>query len=66
MKVLLRNPRREVDMPAPKNVEQLLQRLDVVPESVLVICNDTLVTRDARLHDDDTVEIRPVVSGGAT
>jgi sulfur carrier protein len=65
VKVVLRNPRRELDLDAPRNVEQLLQRLDVVPESVLVIRNDTLVTRDERLADDDVVEIRPVVSGGA-
>jgi sulfur carrier protein len=66
VKVLLRNPRRELEMDAPRTVEQLLGRLDVVPESVLVIRNDTLVTRDERLTDDDVVEIRPVVSGGAT
>lgn len=66
MKVLLRNPRRELEIDAPPNVEALLARLDVVPESVLVIRNDTLVTRDARLSDTDVVEIRPVVSGGAT
>jgi sulfur carrier protein len=66
MKVVLRNPRRELELVAPKNVEQLLRHLDVVPESVLVIRNDTLVTRDERLSEDDTVEIRPVVSGGAT
>jgi sulfur carrier protein len=65
MRVVLRNPRRELDVTAPRTVEQLLHDLDVVPESVLVICNDTLVTRDERLHDADIVEIRPVVSGGA-
>lgn len=65
MKVVLRNPRREIEVDAPRNVEALLARLEVVPESVLVIRNDTLVTRDARLTDDDVVEIRPVVSGGA-
>lgn len=65
MKVLLRNPRRELELDAPPTVAALLARLEVVPESVLVICNDTLVTRDARLSDDDVVEIRPVVSGGA-
>ena len=63
---MLRNPRRELDVPAPKTVAQLLTRLEVVPESVLVICNETLVTGDERLHDDDVVEIRPVTSGGAT
>jgi sulfur carrier protein len=46
-------------------VAALLVALDVVPESVLVIRNDTLVTRDEQLVDADIVEIRPVVSGGA-
>jgi sulfur carrier protein len=64
MRVLLRNPRRELDLTAPRTVEQLLVQLDLVPESVLVIRNDTLVTRDERLADEDTIEIRPVVSGG--
>jgi sulfur carrier protein len=66
MKVLLRNPRRELDVPAPRTVAQLLTELEVVPESVLVIRNDTLATHDERLDDDDVVEIRPVTSGGAT
>jgi sulfur carrier protein len=65
MKVVLRNPRRELELPAPRNVEQLLRHLEVVAESVLVIRNETLVTRDEPLRDEDTVEIRPVVSGGA-
>ena len=65
MKVVLRNPKRELDVPAPKNVGQLLAHLDVVAESVLVIRNDTLATHDELLSDDDVVEIRPVMSGGA-
>jgi len=66
MKVVLRNPRRELEVPAPRTVAQLLTRLEVVPESVLVIRNDALVTGDERLQDEDVVEIRPVMSGGAT
>ncbi|HEX6310117.1 MAG TPA: MoaD/ThiS family protein [Acidimicrobiia bacterium] len=66
MKVLLRNPRRELELPGPLTVATLLDRLELNPESVLVICGDTLVTRDARLSDGDTVEIRPVMSGGAS
>jgi sulfur carrier protein len=65
MRVLLRNPRRELEVPAPRTVEQLLRNLELVPESVLVIRNDTLVTRDQALQDEDVVEIRPVISGGA-
>ena len=66
MKVLLRNPRREVEVKGPVTVSVLLERLDVNPESVLVICGDELVTRDARLANDDVVELRPVISGGAS
>lgn len=64
MRVLLRNPRRELEIPGPLTVSALLTRLDLVAESVLVIRGDTLVTHDARLTDDDDVEIRPVISGG--
>lgn len=65
MRVVLRNPRREVEVAGPLTVEALLARLGVNPESVLVIAGDTLVPRDARLEDSDVVEIRPVISGGA-
>jgi sulfur carrier protein len=64
VKVVLRNPRRELDMPGPMRVHALLDRLDVNRESVLVIRGDTLVPGDALLDDADTVEIRPVISGG--
>jgi sulfur carrier protein len=43
----------------------LLAHLDCNPESVLVIVGDELVTHDAVLADDASVEIRPVISGGA-
>ena len=65
MRVALRNPRREIEIRGPLTVSALLQRLEVNPESVLVIAGDELVPRDARLDDDTDVEIRPVISGGS-
>lgn len=64
MKVLLRNPRREIEMAGPMSVTRLLQQLDLNRESVLVISDGTLVPGDATLTDDASIEIRPVISGG--
>ncbi|HEY3196884.1 MAG TPA: MoaD/ThiS family protein [Nitrospirales bacterium] len=64
MKVLLNHPVREVEIQGPKRVKDLLRELDLLPESVLVVRGDDLVTEDDTLRDDDHVEIRPVISGG--
>ena len=66
MHVTLRNPKRVVEIPGPVRVHALLDRLELNRESVLVIRGDTLVPGDALLQDADDIEIRPVISGGAT
>ncbi len=66
MKVLLRNPRREIDVDGGRSVDRLLDELGLDRESHLVIRNGTLVPGDARLEDGDTIEVRPVISGGAS
>ncbi|HEY3139857.1 MAG TPA: MoaD/ThiS family protein [Acidimicrobiales bacterium] len=65
MRVVLRNPRRELDLAGPMSVAKLLGRLELHRDAVLVIRGDTLVPGDALLADEDVVEIRPVISGGA-
>lgn len=65
VKVVLRNPRRELDIDGPLRVHALLDRLALNRESVLVIKGDTLVPGDDLLDDSDTIEIRPVISGGS-
>jgi sulfur carrier protein len=64
MRVLLRNPRREIDIEGRRRVHALLAELGLAREGHLVIRNGTLVPGDAELDPDDEIEIRPVVSGG--
>jgi sulfur carrier protein len=65
VQVHLHNPKRDVEVPGPIRVKDLVKRLGLNRESVLVIRGDSLVTGDARLEDGDDVEIRPVIAGGA-
>lgn len=63
--MVLRNPRREVQVAGGRRVKDILRELDVIPETVLVIRGDDLVTSDQLVRDGDTIELRPVMSGGA-
>jgi sulfur carrier protein len=65
VRVVLRNPRREVEVAGNRRVKDVLRDLDILPETVLVIRGDDLVTADQMLRDDDVIELRPVMSGGS-
>lgn len=64
MKVVLRNPRRTIEVAGPMRVSKVLDHLSVNPESVIVIRADELVTGDVEIADEDEIELRPVISGG--
>ena len=64
MKIILRNPRREVEIKGKRRVKELLVELDILAGTVLVIRGDELVTSDTVVGDDDVLEVRPVMSGG--
>lgn len=65
VKVLLRNPKREVEVAGPVAVQDLLVELGLRREAVLVIVDGALVTEDTTIAEGSEVEIRPVISGGA-
>ena len=64
--VVLRNPRRRVEVASNRSVKEVLRELGVIPETVLVIAGDALVTIDHVVRDGEVIELRPVMSGGST
>jgi sulfur carrier protein ThiS len=64
VRVRLRNPDREIEVAGPRRVRDVLADLGIDPDTVLVIRERTLVTREERLDDADEIEVRPVISGG--
>ncbi|MDQ4108306.1 MAG: MoaD/ThiS family protein [Actinomycetota bacterium] len=65
MKVKLRNPDREVMIGGGRPVGSVLDELGIVADTVLVIRAGELITQETSVRDDDELEIRPVISGGA-
>jgi sulfur carrier protein len=64
VKVLIRHQKREVEVRGRRRVRDVLTELGINPESVLVIRGAQLLTHDAQVGDEETIELRPVVSGG--
>lgn len=65
MRVRLRNPDRELEVSGGRKVRDVLAELEIDPDTVLVIRDRELLTREDRVTDRDLLEIRPVISGGA-
>ena len=64
MKVVLRNPRRELELDGVRRVGDVFKRLELVSESYLAIRQGELLTTDDTVTDEDVIELRPVISGG--
>ena len=53
-----------IEIKGPKRVQDLLRDLNLLVEAHLVIRGSDLMTEDEVVADSDSVEIRPVISGG--
>jgi len=65
VKVRLRNPDREVELAGSRKIHDVLGELGINPDTVLVIRERELLTREDRVGEADVIEIRPVISGGS-
>ncbi len=46
------------------NVPEILQRLSINPQTVIIVKNNELVTEDEPLEDNDEIKLLSVISGG--
>lgn len=64
MRVILRNPRREIELTGVRRVGEVLRRLELAQEGYLVVRDGELLTTDEEVGEGDVLEMRPVISGG--
>lgn len=62
--VILEPQNKTCHMVRPRSVIQLLNRLNLKPNQVLVIRNGGLLTPDREILPGDTITLRSVVSSG--
>ena len=65
MRILLRPLSRTGDLSGRRTVARLLRELGVVPGTAMVIRNDTVLLDGEIVRDEDEIEVRAVISGGA-
>jgi sulfur carrier protein ThiS len=64
MHLFIERTNRKMEKKFRGNVRQLLRKLKLNPETVLVAKNNALVTEDEKLDNTDDVKILSVISGG--
>ncbi|RJQ17982.1 thiamine biosynthesis protein ThiS [Candidatus Woesearchaeota archaeon] len=64
MKLFIERENKHNEMDFKGSVKELLQKLEINPETVLVVKNDALVQEDEALQNTDVVKLISVISGG--
>ena len=62
--VRLPQKRKELELPGPRRVMDLLAEAGVRPTTVIVTQGKHLLTKDHRVEDGATIDVISVVSGG--
>ncbi|MBI2664799.1 MoaD/ThiS family protein [Candidatus Woesearchaeota archaeon] len=64
MQVFIESQSKNRKLSFSGTVSQLLEKLKVNPETVIVAKNNELVTEDELLEDSDEIKLLSVISGG--
>lgn len=64
MKIFIEKENREIEDDFSGSARELLSKLNINPETVLIVKNNELITEDDEISDNDNIKILSVVSGG--
>jgi len=64
MKVFIERKNKHIDVKFSGNVSELLEKIEVNPETVLVVRENELLTPDRKVTDKDEIKLLSVISGG--
>jgi len=64
MKVFIEKENKKENIEFEGDVKELLEKLDINTETVIIISNDQVVTENEKLKGDEEIKILSVVSGG--
>lgn len=62
VKIVLRN--QEYEVKPGMTLRHALEKLDIIPESVIATRDGEMITEDEILRDGDTIRLIAVISGG--
>ncbi len=64
MKIFIEKNNKSINLRFNGTVAQLLKKLKINPETVLIVKNNVLITKDIKLTDKDNIKLLSVISGG--
>jgi len=64
IRVRLPQKKKELEVPGPRRVMDILAQAGVRPTTVIVTRGKQLLTKDHRVEDGETIDVISVVSGG--
>lgn len=64
MKVYIERKNKQIEVVFSGKVADLLDKIEVNPETVLVVRNNEMLTADRKVNDKDEIKLLSVISGG--
>jgi len=63
VKIFIERENKNVNTKA-KDIEELIKKLNIIKEEIIVVKNNELTPRNEKLKDSDEVKFLSVISGG--